>query len=260
MKTRNIINLLTVSLVFSSVSALSAKNIFEGNWENPASPIRPFIYIKDGSSFEARFAGFGGQNSYADYKVQGDSLHYTITEGVMPKNDKMIDIIGKKGICKIEKVNDNIYFQESLKCTGPLEEMQKNLQKGDAGLGVKIDIKDIKVFRTYLPKDTPRKIQGTDTLSVLKKGKVNDTAYLRSAPDVSAKPLNCLIRIPESSEKPEYEGQVIAKGREIFVIAKAKTKTKVQKWDNYWYYVESNPYGGTNCGPGWMYGEFITIN
>ncbi|HMV79817.1 MAG TPA: hypothetical protein PK453_07185 [Leptospiraceae bacterium] len=255
---KSILKISVSVFLFSSAFSLSA-NAFKGTWENTASPIQPYINIEDGSHLQARFIGMGGPRYSADCKAQGDSLHYTITEGMMPKKDKMIDIVGQKGVCKIEKVADHIYFQESLKCTGPFEEIQKSLQKGEGGLDEKIDIKDLKVFRTYLPKNTPRKIQGTDTLSILKKGKVNDAAYLRSAPDVSAKPLNCLIRMPESTGKPEYEGQVIAKGREIFVIAKAKTKTKVQKWDNYWYYVESNPYGGKNCGPGWMFGEFITI-
>ncbi len=178
------------------------------------------------------------------YTVQRDSLKYTITKAQdMQEKDK-----GKKGTCKIVKLKDNPYFQEELSCTGVIGTYLDSINEG---------YYVPKVFRTFLPQDTRRKIQGTDTLSILKEGTVNDTAYLRSAPNVSAKPLNCVIWKADESGK-EHDGQVIPKDRKLLVIAKTKTKVKVQKWENHWYYVDAGD-GQSKCGPGWVYGEFITI-
>lgn len=257
---KSILKISASVFLFSAAFSLSAKNIFEGTWENNNTTTHHPQIIIEGSHINARFAKMGGMFYEANCKAQGSSLHYTITSGMITRNGKPTDIVGQKGICKIENVTDNIYYQESLKCTGPFGEIQSNMQNGKGDYEHnKVDIKDIILYRTYLTKDTPRKIQGIDTLSILKNGTVNDTAYIRSAPNVSAKPLNCVIRMPESTGKSEYEGQVIAKGREMLVIARTKAKFKVQKWENYWYFVEANPYGGKDCGPGWMFGEFITI-
>ncbi len=254
MKTKYLINFFTICLVLSIASSLSAKNQFEGSWANdPSLPEGLGISAEIGEkSLEAGFWGPGGSRFEASYVIKGDSLHYTVSSGDYydEKKNKYLDGTGKKGVCKIEKVSDSIYFQERLKCTGQIGEYIDRKHLDSAG----------GIFRKLLSEGTPRKIQGIEALSILKKGKVNDTAYLRSAPNVSSKPLNCVIRLSESTGKPEYEGQVIAKGREMFVLARTKTKFKVQKWENFWYYVESNPSLGKECGPGWMYGEFITLN
>lgn len=240
-----------LGLVFSSISDLSA-NPFKGEWRNRASVDRELLGIYDDSTLSGNFWGPYESSIKAEYKIKGSSLHYT-ADGTIYIKDKWVNFVGKKGVCKIEKVTDNIYFQEILKCTGPIEEIQK-----DKGLqGGSMAEEDLKLYRTLLPEGTARKIQGRDTLSILKFGSVNDTAYLRSAPDVSAKPLKCVIDYLNYSEP--YEGQVIAKGIKVFVIARTKTKVKVQKWENYWYYMEANQYGGKGCGPGWIFGEFITI-
>lgn len=241
---KTIIKLLILSLLLSSASALSA-NPFKGDWIN--NP----LYSHGGygkmakvgdDTIEVGFWGPGGSTMEASYTVQGDSLKYTITKAqYMQEKDK-----GKKGTCRIVKLKDNPYFQEELSCTGVIGSYLDTSQDG---------YYVPKVFRTFLSKDTPRKIQGTDTLSILKKGTVNDTAYLRSAPNVSAKPLDCTIY---EEDKKVHEGQVIPKGRNLLVIAKTKTKFKVQKWENHWYYVDAGD-SQSKCGPGWMYGEFITI-
>lgn len=195
----------------------------------------------------------GGIIFEAKYIIQGESLHYTLTsvkydpEAYSDSKDiNYSDDKGEKGICKIVKVNDSLFFQERLKCSGPIGKYIDDSNN-----------KTSKVFRTFLSEGTPRKIHGIETLSVLKGGTVNDAAYLRSAPDAASKPLTCTIWKPYDSGK-EYEGPVIPKGRELFIISKTKTKVKVQKWENYWYYVDGiGP--GISCGPGWVYGEFITI-
>lgn len=258
MKTKNIIKLITICSAFYA-AGLSAKNPFKGDWINSMTS-----YFGGGTtakigdkSLEVGFWGPGGMRYEAAYTVQGDSLHYTVTEGgdqfYDPEKKEMVSSVGKKGICKIVKINDSLFFQEQLKCTGPIGDYLKE----DGG------IRKANVFRGLLPKDTPRKIHGIETLSILKSGNVNDTAYLRSAPDVSAKPLNCILREPvKNSEETKkiHEGHVIPKSTKLFVIGRTKTKVKVQKWDNYWYYIDgSNRPLDSECGPGWVYGEFITI-
>ena len=244
---KSIIKLFILSFIVSLASALSA-NPFKGTWIN--NPVYSGEYgkmaIVGDNTVEVGFWGPGGQTMEASYTVQGDSLKYTITKArYMQEKDN-----GKKGVCKIVKLKDNPYFQEELNCTGVIGTYLNSSGNDDVP----------KVFRTFLSKDTARKIQGNDTLSILKEGTVNDTAYLRSAPNASAKPLDCTIY--DQSGKG-HKSQVIPKDRKLLVIAKTKTKFKVQKWENHWYFVDAGGPSGydsvNNCGPGWVFGEFVTI-
>ncbi|HMV80599.1 MAG TPA: hypothetical protein PK453_08530 [Leptospiraceae bacterium] len=74
----------------------------------------------------------------------------------------------------------------------------------------------------------------------------------------------CTLSKPDSNGHTSkgYEGQVIPKETELSVIARTKTKAKVQKWENYWYYVEKRSHNLvadwiTSCGPGWVYGDSL---
>ncbi|HMV79820.1 MAG TPA: hypothetical protein PL048_16540 [Leptospiraceae bacterium] len=246
---KSIIKLFILSFIVSLTSALSA-NPFKGNWiNNPLFSHSGYgkMAIIDDNTIDVGFWGPGGDRMEASYKlqaeVQGTMLAYTITKAQYMEEN------GKEGVCRIVKLKDNPYFQEELSCTGIIGSYLNSEHKG---------FHTPKVFRNFLPKDTPRKIQGNDTLSILKEGTVNDTAYLRSAPNVSAKPLNCVIWKADDSGRKEHDGQVIPKDRKLLVIAKTKTKFKVQKWENHWYYVDAGD-GLSKCGPGWVFGEFVTI-
>lgn len=247
MKSLNTVKLFTIGFVLFLAPALSAKNLFEGRWvEEPVSAEEHksfgFEMTIKASSLDGGMFGPGGRKFTASCKVEGSSLNYTITS--KDHLDEVLDSPQKKGVCKIEKINDNLYFQERLNCTGPIGNFLKQYANARTA------------YRSLLPEGTARKIQGQETYSILKIGKVNDAAYLRSAPNATAKPLICKIFTPD--DRLEHEGPVIPKGKELFVIGRTKTKVKVQKWENYWYYINTNN-GMGNCGPGWVYGEFVTI-
>lgn len=252
MKTKNIVKLFTIGFVFSSLSGLSAKNAFEGEWGSS-----DFSEIGIKASIDENLISAHTPESVnsANYKINGDTLHYT----AVPNDPKQVP---QKGTCKIVKLNDHLFFQEQLQCTGSLGKLLDSDQKIE---GTSKSFKG-KVFRSPVPAGKERKIQGKEVITVLKTGKINDAAYLRSAPDASAKPLTCTLSKPDSNGHASkgYEGQVIPKDTELSVIARTKTKVKVQKWENYWYYVEKRSHNLvadwiTSCGPGWVYGEFITL-
>lgn len=241
MKTENLIKFFTICLALSSASALSAKNPFQGKWTDKVDGMAQFEI--DSKKIKARMSAHHGQSYTGTYKVQDETLHYTLTAEEWGETGK-----GEKGTCKIEKLKDHLSFQEELKCTGPIGEYFHNMQKR-------------KIFGKPLSDGTVRKLDGREVLTFLKEGKVNDAANYRSAPDVSSKPIHCMLSCgDECSGPPKIDGPVIPKGIDVNIIAKTKTKVKVQKWENYWYYVDIKWSWEESCKRGWIYGEFITIH
>ncbi len=241
MKIRKLIKFFTIFFVFSSASALSAKNLFEGKWEDKQNGMAQFEI--DSKKIMARMSAHHGESYTGTYKIQGDTLHYTLTAEGWNEKGK-----GEKGTCKITQIKDHLSYQEELKCTGLIGEYFHGMQKR-------------RIFGKPLPDGTARKLDGRDVLTVQKEAKINDAANYRSAPDVSAKPIHCKLPCgDECSGPPKIDGTVIPKGIEVIILAKTKNKVKVQKWENYWYYVDIKWSWNEICKKGWIYGEFITLN
>lgn len=240
MKIKNSINFFTICIVFSSASALSAKNPFQGKWED--KPNGPAQFEIDSRKIMARMSAHHGESYTGTYKIQGDTLHYTLTAEGWNEKGK-----GEKGTCKITQLKDHLSYQEELKCTGLIGEYFHGTQKR-------------RIFGKPLPDGTARKLDGHDVLTVQKEAKINDAANYRSAPDVSSKAIHCTVHC-EDCTKPLVDGTVIPKDREVILLAKTKNKVKVQKWENYWYYVDIKwSLNEASCRRGWIYGEFITLN
>lgn len=84
------------------------------------------------------------------------------------------------------------------------------------------------------------------------------TVVLRSMPDTSAGYVTWFTQ--GKSGDPEARKNLL-KGEKIKVLARTQKKMKVGKFNNYWYYVETDgisEFGGVSLGiRGWAYGEFL---
>jgi len=94
-------------------------------------------------------------------------------------------------------------------------------------------------------------------------GVVTDAVKTRIAPDTSSETARC-----SSDETPEPIS-ALPKGTKLIVLARSKSKAKIQSWSNYWYYVKSHGEFGYSCsfasgknlpyGGYWVYGQFIKL-
>ena len=84
----------------------------------------------------------------------------------------------------------------------------------------------------------------------MKQGKANTAVKFRERPDVKAKE----IHLDQSPMEPL---RAIPANTELSVLARTANRAKVQRWENYWYYVEiPGRYGYTR---GWMFAEFVDL-
>ncbi len=84
----------------------------------------------------------------------------------------------------------------------------------------------------------------------MKKGLIKDNAKVRERPDTKAK--------DKTYCKDVITGpctQFVPKGEELTILGRTEKKIRVQKWENYWYYVEFP----VNDTIGWMFGEFVEL-
>jgi hypothetical protein len=112
--------------------------------------------------------------------------------------------------------------------------------------------------RFYDMKSSPGK-EGTEimvekipaVLMGMKKAKATSNVKFRVKPDVKAGELT-LDAGPENDPL-----KYIPAGDSFILLARTREKAKVQKWDNFWYYVEVPNRSGNVRG--WVFGEFIEI-
>ena len=112
-------------------------------------------------------------------------------------------------------------------------------------------------IRFYDEKSSPGK-EGTPVtigtlpavLMGMKPGKANTTVKFRERPDVKSKEIHL-------DQSPMDPLRAVPAGTEFTVLAKTTNREKVQKWENYWYYVEiPGRFGSTR---GWMFAEFVDL-
>lgn len=133
--------------------------------------------------------------------------------------------------------------------------------------GVLVDDNDSIKYSRYLKfddgtkfadKSTPvkgegllKKINSVKVITMNKKrGIVKTNVKLREKADANSREIE-YCRDPEMGPCTKY----IPKGDEVTIIARTENKVKVQKWENYWYYVEFP----STTGEGWVFGEFIEV-
>jgi len=90
-----------------------------------------------------------------------------------------------------------------------------------------------------------------------KEAKLTYNMKFREKPDLNGKIINYYRINPESDDLMEEELKFVPKDTTIYVIARTKDKYKVDKWNNYWYYVEVPDVYGFSRTKGWMFAEFI---
>jgi hypothetical protein len=112
-------------------------------------------------------------------------------------------------------------------------------------------------IRFYDEKSSPGK-EGTAVtigklpavLMGMKPGKANTTVKFRERPDVKSKEIHL-------DQSPMDPLRAVPAGTELAVLARTSSREKVQKWENYWYYVEiPGRFGNTR---GWMFAEFVDL-
>lgn len=86
-----------------------------------------------------------------------------------------------------------------------------------------------------------------------KKAIVTKNAKIRSKPDVKSD----IIRF--GADLGEEGLAYCPAGKELRVLARTKDKVTVEKWNNYWYYVELVSAGEFGARYGWVYGEFLKL-
>ncbi len=133
--------------------------------------------------------------------------------------------------------------------------------------GVLVDDNDSIKYSRYLKFDdgtkfadtsTPVKGEGLqkkiDSVNVItmnkKKGITKNNVKLREKADANSKEKE-YCKDPEMGPCTKY----IPQGEEVVIIARTEKKMKVQKWENYWYYVQFP----STIGEGWVFGEFIDV-
>ena len=83
-----------------------------------------------------------------------------------------------------------------------------------------------------------------------RKGITKNNVKLREKADPNSREKE-YCKDPEMGECTKY----IPQGEEVAIVARTEKKYKVQKWENYWYYVEFP----ATSGEGWVFAEFIDL-
>lgn len=132
------------------------------------------------------------------------------------------------GDCTIQNSKDPI-FEKQLKCTG---------------------IIDSQYYAQVRKPDSPVEISEQKAISVLKDYDIQQEVKIRKGPGINFPTQdNCI------SETGAF--QILKNSMSIYAVARTLEKQKVDKWENYWYYIIVEPnLHYTQCS-GWVFGEFI---
>jgi len=183
------------------------------------------LTLKQDGSLEYIFLGegcghFSGKYSYTSsgftYSGQGDETECG-------------NVKSGEGECKINENSKNFFYLKEINCSGPI---------------------DVTLF-SELTTGLQRNVEDVPVIMVIKRGTIKENAYIRSAPSKSAKPSECFFESVEG-RKPT---PVLPANQYIFVVGKTLQKEKVDKWENFWYFVDAGDWY-SDC-QGWVFGEFI---
>lgn len=173
------------------------------------------------------------------YKIEGDEVILNIEKEENQSIDK--GSFKKNLKCKLINQKDDLQYEYKLSCNNKTDYYSRALMSFDR-------------VKKYLGK--------YDVLSLeIKKGKTIDNANFRTEPSEKGKLISCTFTKEENGNPIPAVKTFIPKDRDINIIAKTKDKFKVQKWENYWYYISVpvSGYIGEQCSKGWVYGEFINF-
>jgi hypothetical protein len=110
-------------------------------------------------------------------------------------------------------------------------------------------------------------------IAISKKGKVSEIAKIREEPAVSSAAREyCIATRDYQGEERDNQFLMckphLPKGKIVEVLFRTQDKEKIQKWENYWYYVRYEfQRHNSSCGcpekdsaEAWIFGEFVKIN
>lgn len=99
-------------------------------------------------------------------------------------------------------------------------------------------------------------IKGINTITMgMKEAKTTTDLKFRETPDEKGKQLT--YRATFDGVTKEYAS--IPSGVTVYLLARTENMVKVQKWENYWYYIDVNECDEIGCETksGWVFGEFV---
>lgn len=108
--------------------------------------------------------------------------------------------------------------------------------------------------RTRRPEGDEVTIRGQKSVLMgAKDGKLTTAAVYRVKPSIKAASIVCDHEGAVGSRSPLVNG--------FTVIARTKDKVKVNKWENYWYYVSVPDDESRSCraSTGWVFAEFVEV-
>lgn len=224
-----------ISLFSLPILAGSTEEEFVGEWRAELLYGYSLTFDKKGK-LEYRFEGEGGSSHAGTYTIKGKTLNYTINDDGSFSKAEQKKLSGK---CDINKLTNDIIYQNELKCTGIITG---------------------KLYKDVLKSGTERTFDGEKVVTTgLSKSKTIDVPFIRSKANVNAKPHSCSFYSDmQANSGNAKQRNTIPKGHSLTVIARTAKKVKVDKWENYWYYVDPKDDWNTNCPRGWVYGEFIS--
>lgn len=216
----------------------------DGSWTSIGSETyRYSLEFKTNGDFTANEAGEDiGLQGKGKYKIENEVIGLTIEteESFVAEPAKFAK---KQFKCKIVNQKEDIEFEYALDCDNKVDYYSRNLLSLDR-------------VKKYLGKYEVLSIAPT-------KGKTIDNANFRIEPADKGKLINCNLH-KDNTSMDATQRTFIPKDREIEIIAKTKDKFKVQKWENYWYYIRVPlaELEGERCdvkNKGWVYGEFVSF-
>jgi len=239
-------------LFYLSPYIIFSKNIdFLGTYStSPFSMQRGInLWIKDDFKVEYTSNEVHGveRMSYL-YKVDKNFLHFTpdpsypITESISYSNGRSSPL--RYAFCKMVETPKSYYALRALHCWKPFENTND-----EPSILWDMELKH--------PKNTLFTINNIET--ILLNGKLailKDNTKLRVGPGKEYESFSFIVEFQyccSDSETKKFTS--IPKDQEIYVIARTKTKSKVEKWNNYWYYIKV--YLGNKDYEGWLFGEFV---
>ncbi len=231
-----IFNILCAALY---ICPLSADDI-EGEWRTVER--RGWTVTASAGSISYDFFGEGCKAHLTGiYRAEGKTVHYQFQE---PDEESRkcdnLDWRGRlSGKCTVLHRKDHLLFEKQLDCSGILNHI---FFSGDVGIG------------------EVRKLNGRELYMLgNQSAEINDTAFIRSGPNVKAAPLSCSLASDIIKGTASDKRSTLPKGHRLKLIGRTQKMEKVQKWENYWYYVDPKDDWYTLCPQGWVFGEFITV-
>lgn len=237
-----VILLLLIGIGYNCKKAGLNESLVEGSWLDslpyPGMGWGYALKFNKDLTYQISFAGEGYLSLTGKYIVSGQEV---ILDNPKDNNGQNETIAAEHVLkkCVLQNIED-LYYLEALSCSS----------------GKKFYNTTKKV-----PSGTERKVGNIDVLTMNRVEAITtDNVMIRENPDTQAKSIGVLQQV--SGAQMEFKHQeYLHSNYPMNIIARTKNKEKVQKWENYWYYVAlyEETMGYPASVTGWVFGEFVKI-